>query len=170
MGVGLATGLGAATADAIYGGVAGFGLTSISSFLVGSRFWLGLIGGIFLCWLGIRTYRSKPAEKEASNAARSRLGAFGSTLLLTLTNPTTILSFVAAFAGLGLAQENPSFSNASIMVAGVFLGSAAWWIILSGGLQMVHRRLAANWMTWINRVSGGLIFGFGLAAFASLQK
>src|SRR5688572_12269534 len=95
--VGLATGLGAATADAAYGAVAGFGLTAISSFLVGQRLWLGLLGGIFLCYLGFRTFISRPAEQTAETRSGGLASAYLSTLLLTLTNPMTILSFVAVF-------------------------------------------------------------------------
>src|SRR5437868_3361367 len=106
--VGLVTGLGAATADALYGCVAGFGLSAISKFLDKQQFWLGLLGGIFLCYLGVKTFLSRPA----SNAAEAKSGGFfmtyASTLLLTLTNPSTILSFVAVFAGFGLA-ESPDF-------------------------------------------------------------
>src|SRR5271155_5027941 len=99
--IGLATGLGAATADAAYGCVAGFGLTVISSFLVGHRFWLGLLGGLFLCYLGIRTFMSKPSGKAAEVRGSGLFSAYLSTFFLTMTNPMTILSFVAVFAGFG---------------------------------------------------------------------
>src|SRR5258706_16191577 len=99
--MGLATGLGAATADALYGCVAGFGLTAISNFLVGQRFWICLMGGLFMCYLGVRTFMSKPAERMAEIRKSGLLSAYGFTLLLTLSNPTTILSFIAVFAGLG---------------------------------------------------------------------
>jgi threonine/homoserine/homoserine lactone efflux protein len=100
--IGLATGLGAATADAAYGAVAAFGLTAVSTFLVKQRMALGIIGGAFLCYLGLRTWLSKPAEKPAEARGSGLASAYSSTLLLTLTNPTTILSFVAVFAGFGL--------------------------------------------------------------------
>src|SRR6266403_2865835 len=103
--VGFTTGLGAATADAMYGCVAAFGLTAVSGFLVGQKFWLGLIGGIFLCWLGVRKFMSKPAERPAEIAGSGLASAYFSTLLLTLTNPMTILSFVAVFAGFGLVAS-----------------------------------------------------------------
>src|SRR5271157_4875386 len=103
--IGLATGLGAATADAAYGGVAGFGLTIISGFLVGHRVWLGFLGGLFLCYLGIRTFLSGPAEQAAEIRGGGLCSAYLSTLFLTLTNPMTILSFVAVFAGFGLGAS-----------------------------------------------------------------
>jgi threonine/homoserine/homoserine lactone efflux protein len=154
--IGLATGLGAATADAAYGCVAGFGLTVISSFLVGQRFWLSLIGGLFLCYLGIRTFMSKPAERAAEVRGGGLFSAFLSTLFLTLTNPMTILSFVAVFAGFGLGAS-PDYLSASILVAGVFVGSA-----------LFRERVSEGWMQTINRLSGGIILAFGLYALSTL--
>jgi len=159
--IGLATGLGAATADAIYGCVAGFGLTAISNFLVAQRFWLGLLGGLFLCYLGICTFFARPAEDPADLRKGGLLSSYLSTFLLTLTNPMTILSFVAIFAGLGLGTS-PDYFNASVLVAGVFVGSALWWVALSSGVAVFGRRLRTNWMYGLNRLSGTVIFAFGV--------
>ena len=159
--IGFVTGLGAATADAAYGAVAGFGLTVISNFLVGQRFWMGLVGGIFLCYVGARTFLSQPAEQPAHAQARGLAGAYASTLFLTLTNPMTILSFVAAFAGFGLGGS-PDFMNATMLVSGVFLGSTAWWLILSSSVGLLRSRVNATWMRAVNRFSGAVIGGFGL--------
>ena len=131
---GLATGLGAATADGMYGCVAGFGLTFISSVLIDQQLWLRLFGGLFLCYLGIKTLLSRPAEQEAKAGGTGLLGSYASTFLLTVTNPMTILSFAAIFAGLGLANTSGSYASAVILVLGVFLGSATWWLLLSGGV------------------------------------
>jgi threonine/homoserine/homoserine lactone efflux protein len=158
---GLATGLGAATADALYGCVAGFGLTAVSSFLVGQRFWLGLLGGGFLCYLGVRTFRSPPAEHAAAVGSKGLLSAYLSTFVLTLTNPMTILSFAAVFAGSGLGTST-DYRSAGALVAGVFVGSALWWLLLSNGAALFRSRVNATWMRAVNRVSGAIIFGFGL--------
>ena len=163
--MGLFTGLGAATADAAYGFVAAFGLTAVSIFLLDNQLWLSLIGGVFLCFLGIATFRSLPPNDPASISAGSRLAAYGSTVLLTLSNPTTILSFFAIFAGFGLGAYS-SYSAASAMVLGVFLGSAFWWVILSSSVGLLRSRLNRTWMQWVNRISGTMIFAFGLAALA----
>jgi threonine/homoserine/homoserine lactone efflux protein len=157
----LATGLGAATADAAYGGVAGFGLTVISSFLVGHRLWLGFIGGLFLCYLGIRTFMSRPAEQAAKVRGGGLFSAYVSTVFLTLANPMTILSFVAVFAGFGLAAS-PDYFSAGTLVAGVFIGSALWWLLLSNGVALFRTRVSPGWMRGINRLSGGVILAFGL--------
>jgi len=169
MAIGFSTGLGAATADAAYGAVAAFGLTAISDFLVGQKFWLGLIGGIFLCYLGVRTFISKPAEQAANVQGRGLTGAYASTLFLTLTNPMTILSFIAVFAGVGFGTGK-SYGNASILVLGVFVGSAAWWLILSSGVGLLRSRVNANWMRTVNRLSGAVICAFGVYALSRLGR
>ena len=165
--IGFATGLGAATADAAYGAVAAFGLTAISDFLVGQKFWFGLIGGIFLCYLGVRTFVSRPAEQAADIQGRGLPGAYGSTLFLTLTNPMTILSFIAVFAGVGFGTGK-SYVNASTLLLGVFLGSAAWWLFLSTGVGLVRSRVNANWMRAVNRLSGAVICAFGVYSLSRL--
>jgi threonine/homoserine/homoserine lactone efflux protein len=165
--IGLATGLGAATADAAYGGVAGFGLTAVSSFLVGQRLWLGFLGGLFLCYLGVRTFTSKPAGRAAEARGGGIFSAYISTLFLTLTNPMTILSFVAVFAGFGLGAS-PDYLAASTLVAGVFIGSALWWLLLSTSVALFQTRVSSGWMQAVNRASGGVILVFGLYSLSTV--
>jgi len=164
--VGLATGLGAATADAVYGCVAAFGLTAISSFLVGQRFWLGVLGGLFLCYLGVRTFISTPAEQTAEVQSSGVFPAYVTTLLLTLANPMTILSFVAVFAGFGLGAS-PDYFSASTLVAGVFIGSALWWLFLSSGVALLRSAISSGWMRIVNRLSGSIILAFGLYSLSA---
>jgi threonine/homoserine/homoserine lactone efflux protein len=166
--IGLATGLGAATADAAYGAVAGFGLTAVSSFLVGHRSWLGLFGGLFLCYLGIRTFISKPATQAAEAHGKGLLSAYISTLFLTLANPMTILSFVAVFAGIGFGVA-PEYLTAVMLVAGVFIGSAIWWLLLSSGVALIRSRVGPGWMQAVNRMSGCVIFAFGIYSLSALR-
>jgi threonine/homoserine/homoserine lactone efflux protein len=164
--VGLATGLGAATADAIYGCVAAFGLTAISSALVGHRSWLGFLGGLFLCYLGVRTFMSSPAPRVAEIQGRGLLWAYLSTLFLTLTNPMTILSFVAIFAGFGLGSS-PNYLAAGVLVTGVFIGSALWWLLLGSGVGLFQSRVGSSWMQVINRLSGCIILAFGIYSLST---
>lgn len=159
--VGLATGLGAATADAIYGAVAALGLTLITNFMVAQTQLLGLAGGLFLGYLGVRTFRSVPAATAAQAQGDSLAGAYGSSLFLTLTNPLTILSFTLIFGGLGLGHTTHNTSAAVLLVAGVFLGSGLWWLLLSGGVSLFRARLDVPKLRWINRLSGVVIFAFG---------
>jgi len=166
---GLVSGLGAATADAIYGSIAAFGLTWVSSFLINQQIWLRVVGGLFLCYLGIRTFFALPVEDlEEATQGKGLLGDYRSTFILTLTNPLTILSFAAIFAGLGLADADPGRFAAVAMVVGVFLGSAAWWLLLSGGTNLFRRRFNTTALRWVNRGSGVIITAFGAAALLSL--
>jgi threonine/homoserine/homoserine lactone efflux protein len=168
---GLASGLGAATADGLYGLIGAFGLTVISELLVEQAGWLRLIGGLFLCYLGVTTFLSKPAEaKPAETAARissqGLAGAYASTLALTLTNPATILSFIAIFAGLGIAESGTDRLAAGMTVVGVFLGSALWWLMLSWGVNLFRTSFSPKRLRWLNRLAGVAIFAFGVVALA----
>lgn len=160
---GFMAGLGAATADAVYGCVAGFGLTAVSGLLVGHRYGLGMAGGAFLCCLGVQTFLAKPAPDAAPQCAGRALAAYGSTFLLTLANPATILSFAAVFAAFGIGAS-AGYLAACSLVLGVFLGSASWWLILSGGVSAVRSRGGTGWMRAVNRVSGATLLAFGLYA------
>lgn len=165
---GLVTGLGAASADAIYGIVAAFSLVSITNLLIGGQNWLRLVGGVFLCYLGIRTLLAQPTREEASVQKTSLAGAYVSTFLLTLTNPLTILSFAAVFAGMGLASTGGDYGAAVILVLGVFLGSVSWWLILVGGVGVLRGRFKPSILRWVNILSGIIITGFGMVALLSL--
>jgi threonine/homoserine/homoserine lactone efflux protein len=161
---GFLSGLGAATADALYGCVAGFGLTVISTFLVDQRFWIQLIGGVFLLALGIKTLRSVPAERPAAASGLGLAAGYVSTLFLTLTNPMTILSFAGIFAALGVADTGGDLSAAARLVLGVFVGSAAWWLLLSGGVGLMQEKISAGILRWTNRLSGAILLVFGILA------
>ena len=166
--LGLLTGLGAAVADALYGCVGAFGLTFISSFLMGYTFWTKLIGGLFLLWLGISSFRAKPRE-DSTDAPKVRyLTAFLSTLVLTLANPATILSFMAVFAGLGLGTNAGDYGAAGLVVLGVITGSALWWLMLSSGVALVRHKLKPGTLKWIDYGSGAFLSAFGVYALVSL--
>ena len=165
---GLVSGLGAATADAIYGCIAGFGLTFISNFLISQQIWLRLIGGGFLCFLGVTTFLSKPSEQAASATGNGLFNAYVSTFFLTVTNPMTILSFAAIFAGFGVGSANGSYVSAAILVLGVFIGSALWWLVLSGSVSMFRTKFTPAGLQWVNRISGIILTGFGIVAIFGL--
>jgi threonine/homoserine/homoserine lactone efflux protein len=154
-------------ADAVYGAIAAFSLTIISSFLVEQQIWLRLLGGLFLLYLGIRTYFAKSETGEVDARSETKLGAYASTFFLTLTNPLTILSFAAIYSGLGLVG-NGGGMEATLMVLGVFCGSALWWFFLSFGVGLFSSHVTISKLTWINRISGVIIAGFGLLSLFTL--
>jgi threonine/homoserine/homoserine lactone efflux protein len=175
---GLLTGLGAATADVIYGSLAGLGLVSLNEVLVKGHFWIRLLGGVFLLFLGIRTWFRSPAKKEDEATFSTQVfpagtgwWVYGSALLLTLSNPLTILSFLAFFAGLG---ETAGFGAALLLVFGVFVGSCLWWLFVSCGVAFCFQRwrmgLSTGHFRHIDRLSGVLLMGFGLIFLGALLK
>jgi threonine/homoserine/homoserine lactone efflux protein len=152
-----------------HGAVAAFGLTAVSGFLLGQRFWLGLIGGVFLLYLGIKCLTAKPVPVQENQEAKTSLGqAFLSTLGLTLANPPTILAFAAIFAGLGLVTSD--YGAASLVVLGVFLGSASWWLVLAAGAGWLRGRIGPAPFRAINIVSGLSILGFAIWQLAQVLR
>jgi threonine/homoserine/homoserine lactone efflux protein len=172
---GLISGLGAATADALYGLVAAFGLTAVSGFLIANERWLQLGGGLFLLFLGLKTALAKapvsdPACSPPPPPQRSLSAAFLSTLALTLASPATILAFVAIFAGVGLASETADHLLALELVAGVFTGSALWWLALSLGAGALRDRLHAETLHVLHVISGCCIAALGLWQLGMLAR
>ncbi len=166
--VGFVTGLGAATADAVYGAIAALGLTSVAVFLENAQTPLRLVGGAFLVYLGWRTFVSRPSGPAEADRPGNLAGMFASTFGLTLANPSTIISFAAIFAGLGLAGSTGP-TSALLMVAGVFLGSATWWLILSGGISLLRVVMTPERLLWVNRASGVIIALLGVGAILSVR-
>ena len=158
---GFVSGMGAASADMAYGAIAAFWLTAVTGLLVNNAFWLRIVGGLFLLYLGAKTFREKPSDKPAEASADGLWSMYLSTFFLTITNPMTILAFAAIFAGtmLGTTTGSPL-----VMVAGVFAGSAAWWLTLSIGVGILRNKLTPAHMAWINHISGSIIIAFGLFA------
>jgi threonine/homoserine/homoserine lactone efflux protein len=159
---GFASGLGAATADALYGVIAAFGLSVITSFLVARTGFLRLGGGLFLCYLGVKTFLSVPSDHAVSLKSEGLIGSYLSTFLLTLTNPMTILSFTLIFGGVGLSATAGDYTSATLVVLGVFTGSGSWWLLLSTGVSFFRKRFSLHNLRWVNRISGGIIAGLGL--------
>ena len=161
---GFLSGMGAASADMFYGAVAAFGLTAVQNLLIGQSNWLRIVGGIFLLYLGVKTFISKPSNEAAKSTRGGLFGAYLTTFFLTITNPITILSFLAIFAGLRLGETNGNYLSASVMVLGVFLGSAAWWLMLSTGVSLLREKFTPALLTWVNRLAGVIILTFGLVS------
>ena len=164
---GLIIGLGAATADALYGGIAAFGLTFVSDVIASQHVWLRLVGGALLLFLGIRTYRARRKDNIVPFDDKGLLGSYVSSFLLALTNPVTIFAFVAVFAAFGLGHRLDIVS-ACILVVGVFAGSSLWFLTIGYIATLFKKKLDAGGLRWVNRISGALIVLSGIAAFVSL--
>ena len=168
---GLVSGLGVATADAVSGGVVALGLTFVSSFLLAKMVWLRLIGGIFLCYLGFKIFATEPKPQSMIDKAnKNLLAAYASTFLLTFSNPLTLLSFVAIYAGWGVEDLSTHRLLAAVLTLGIFCGSASWWVALSGGMPVVRVMFTHDGLRWIHRVSGAIIAGFGFIILLSLTQ
>jgi len=163
--VGLVSGLGAATADAVYGMVAGLGLTILTDHLVEAQTWMRLIGSFYLGYLGVKTFLAPPPDPEAQASHKGIAGAYVSTFALTITNPMTILSFLAAFAS---ADSLASRENVLLWVCGVFSGSALWWLTLSTGVSLLRGRFTAPTMHWVNRLAGIALVTFAAIALVGM--
>ncbi len=159
MGAGLASGMGAATADLLYGIAAALGLSAALARFFSGAAWFELAGAAFLVYLGAKTFREQPAQQCQEISPGSPLSSFTTTFLLTLANPMTVLSFVAMFAGLGLGGAT---GGPLALAAGVFLGSAAWWLCLSASGALLRHRLTPASFLWLNRISGCVIAAFGM--------
>ncbi|MDH4422073.1 LysE family transporter [Bacillus cereus] len=165
--IGFISGLGAATADGLYGMIAGLGLTVVTNFLVEQQGWIHFIGGVFLLYLGLKIFISKPSKTSAKANGNTVFGAYASTFFLTITNPVTILSFLAIFSGLGISNPNDDTMTELSVVLGVFLGSTLWWLTLSSVTGILKNRINFN---IVNRVSGLIILMFGLWSMYNLSK
>jgi len=163
---GFVSGMGIAVADGFYGAVAAFGLTAISGVLLKYSFWIGLVGGVFLLYLGVKTLLARPEMSAASASPTGLLPGFLSTLGLTLANPPTILAFAAIFAGLGLVTSD--YATAALVVLGVFAGSASWWLILAAGAGAMRGRIGPKLFRAINVVSGLSILAFAVWQLATV--
>ncbi|HEY1724932.1 MAG TPA: LysE family transporter [Steroidobacteraceae bacterium] len=166
---GFVCGLGAATADAMYALIGAIAVTGLARWLVAQQRWFGLAGGLFLLYLGLRTLVPGAARHSGIRTIRGNaLSSYASTLLLTLANPMTIMSFAAVFAGIGLAAA-PTYLAAAQLTAAVFFGSAAWWWLLSAVAGRAQRFLGGAALQVINCVCGLMIAAFGAYAVISAR-
>jgi threonine/homoserine/homoserine lactone efflux protein len=161
--------LGAATADAVFGIIAGFGLTVIADWLLDYQGWLRLGGGTFLIYLGISAFSADPlAGTQTQRDPEGLLRGYVSTFVLTITNPITILAFLAIFGGIGLTGAEATLGRAGILVLGVWLGSMLWWAALTFVAGMLRLSFRRTHLVWINRGSGGILVVCGVALLGSL--
>ncbi len=165
---GFVSGLGAASADAIFGIIAAFGLSVVSELLLDYQQWLRLGGSAFLLFLGITAFASDPLEgTQDQRDPEDLIADFASTFLLTITNPITILAFLAIFAGIGFSGAHATLGRAAILVLGVWIGSLLWWAALALGAGAMRVSFGRQHLVWINRGSGGILVLSGVALLGS---
>lgn len=165
---GMIAGLGAAVADSFYGFAAGFGLTFITSFIRDHISWVKLIGGMILMYVGYRIYTAKTEKISTKKDRTNNFRTFVSTLMLTLTNPMTVLAFLAIFAGLGLSfSDNGNYFQVSFLILGIFAGAFSWWLCLSGLVSVLRKKITDKTLVYINHISGAVIILFGIWAVTS---
>jgi threonine/homoserine/homoserine lactone efflux protein len=165
---GFVSGLGVASADATYGGIAAFGLTAITSILVSAHAVLGLVGGAVIVLIGLRTMATRPSGPADGGGRPGLPGAFVSIYALTMTNPLTIVLYAGVFAAIGLGGGG--FVDAAVVTAAVLVGSTLWWVVLTSVVAWLRGRVSTTALLWVNRVSGAALVVFGaLAVIASLR-
>jgi threonine/homoserine/homoserine lactone efflux protein len=165
---GVASGFGVATADGFYAALAAFGVGALTSLLVGERRWLALVGGAVLVALGLRSLLDRPKADEAasSSSGSGLIWAYLSTLGLTMANPSTIISFAALVASLGMVISG-GFLPPAVFVLGVFAGSATWWCVLAGLGAGLRARVTPSVVRGISTISGLAVIALGLLAVVS---
>lgn len=163
---GYATGLGAALADTVYGVIAAYGISFLATLLFDNEFWFRLVGGIFLCALAAKTLFSGPAEMRAAGS-NGLMSDFLSALVVTGTNPITVVAFGVVFTTIGVATAGEKFDWAEALIAGVFVGSALWWATLTGIAALFRSALSHSGLRWINRISAGVILLCGVLILIS---
>lgn len=168
-GLSLMTGLGAGVADTVYGAIAGFSLVSIANFITQYGFYLQLFGGMLLGWIGFSIFRSPLRQESLETRSKETLfHGFTSAFFLTLSNPIALIVFAAAFTVMGIVPQDESLDQGLALVSGVFVGANGWWLALSTTIHMIHHKLSETNLLWINRISGGMLLGFGAYMLLSL--
>ena len=166
---GFLSGLGAASADTVFGMIAGFGLTVVADLLFKYQDWLRAGGGIFLIYLGVTALMKGGERTKASDeSAESLFRAYASTFVLTITNPVTILAFLGIFAAVGFTGAEATIGRAGMLVAGVLLGSLVWWLGLALGTGLCRKSFREIHLVWLNRISGTLLALSGAGLIVSL--
>jgi threonine/homoserine/homoserine lactone efflux protein len=162
---GIVSGIGAATADTIYGAVAGFSIQFVIGLLTREEFWIRLFGGVLLIAIGLRYYLRNPRQLKEVEKEESTHSDYVTAFLLNLANPTTVLSFLIVLTALGLHRQR-SFGLSLTLVAGVFIGAMLWWICLAVIASRFQDRLNDHTLMLMNKVAGVAIGGFGLVTAA----
>lgn len=167
---GVISGLGIATADTFYAIVAAFGLTFITNFLMAQEVGLKLVGGIILFIIGLKLFKSKPAQvkQPPRTKSNSRFGDFFSMFFLTISNPMMIFMFASAFTLLGLNIVKGEPRMAFVVTTGIYVGAIVWWGLLTSGANLFKHKIKLKKLGILNKISGGIIIGASIVAAFSV--
>ncbi len=166
---GIVTGLGSSTAHGIYAAIAGFGFAAMGNSHSSAQVALRLAGSGYLAYLALRIARTDPTIQPIKGRGRGLLATYISSFLVDITSPGTIVLFAAIFAGLGTTSAAGRYDATAVLVLGVLVGSASWWVILSNGVNLLRGRLNQIWLRWINRFSALVLLGFALFIILGLR-
>lgn len=158
---GYATGFGAAFADTLYAIIAAYGISFIADILFTNDFWFRLVGGVILCLMAARMLSTPKIESVAPDTGKL-FGDFVSALVITGTNPITLIAFGVIFTSIGVATAGNNYEWAEALIAGVFVGSTIWWALLSGLAAICRRWVGELSLIWINRISALVILLCGV--------
>jgi threonine/homoserine/homoserine lactone efflux protein len=167
--LGFFSGLGVASGDALAAGIAALGISLVSTFLADHQLFIRLVGGGFLCYVGFKIYKTTPSQQALPGKVNGLFGAYATAFFLTISNPATILSFFAIYAGWGVETLAGHYFAAAILALGVFIGSGIWWVALFVGVTLFRHKFSVELVGWIHRVSGAVIAGFGFIVLLSLS-
>jgi len=167
---GVVSGMGAATIDSFFALVAALGLTYIINFIEEQHFFIQLIGGGILIFLGAKIFNTNPIKQIRRHRRKKNklIEDYFSILFLTLSNPLAVFLFVAAFAGIGIVSNESSSFNSMLVVVGVFSGAMVWWSSLTFFVDLFRKKFRLKQLWWINKIAGILIIVFGIAAMISV--
>lgn len=161
---GIATGIGAALGDTVFGALAALGIGYVSEVIANEQVSLRLGAGVVLCVLGAVTFLRRPRFGVFVEDHISLISAFAGGFALTLANPITILAFLAVFSALGVNELIATRADAAALIFGLLVGATAWWMALAGGSSLFRDRFSEKGLVTVTRVSGLVIVGFGVAA------
>lgn len=165
------SGLGISIGDTLYAAIAGYGLSFVADFFIDNQAILRIAGGILLIFLGYKIFNTNPAKELRQQLRRKKnnlIADFFSTLLLTLTNPLTIIFFMGVFAGMAVLEENSSFQATTFVIFFVFAGTIIWWVVLTTIINIFRDKITLRKIWWINKVTSTLIALLGVAAIISI--
>jgi len=163
---GISTGLGAATADTLYGGIAILGVATVLQFLTEYQNYIRVIGGILLLFLGLQSFKSKATELRDPSVNHKTISNYFTAFLLTLANPATLITLIAIFAGIELGDDE-STATLIYTIIGIFIGATIWWILVTWGVSSLKSKITLASIVKTNKIASIIIFGFGVYALVS---